>query len=65
MQMKWGDVKLNVGHDNVEFLEFNERISKTRQGTSRDIRAFQPKMFANGINLLNLLCLYIQKLQSY
>jgi hypothetical protein len=48
MQMLWGDLTLKRGSDGVEYIEFNERTTKTRQGSTRDTRAFQPKMFANG-----------------
>ena len=43
--MCWGDVKLKETAD--EYLEFNERKTKTRIGTDCcDIRAIPPKMFA-------------------
>jgi len=47
--MLWGDVELKMdvaaGH---EYAQFNERSTKTRKGTTRDVRAFPPKMFENG-----------------
>ncbi|CAH3140963.1 unnamed protein product, partial [Porites evermanni] len=43
----WGDVKLKETADGKEYLEFNERQTKTRTGSDcRDIRAMPPKMFA-------------------
>ena len=47
-QMLWGDVALLVDDCGNEFLEFNERATKTRSGTSRNVRPFAPKMFATG-----------------
>ena len=49
VQMLWGDVDLRQTSEGVEYLEFNERTTKTRQGNTRDLRAFHPKMFANDI----------------
>ena len=40
--MCWGDVKLKETAEGKEYLEFNERQTKTRT----DIRAMPPKMFA-------------------
>ena len=47
-QMLWGDVQLNTDESGREYLEFNERMTKTRPGNSKDVRPFQPKMFATG-----------------
>ena len=45
--MCWGDVKLKKTADGKEYLEFNDRQTKTRTGLDRrDIRAMPPKMFA-------------------
>lgn len=45
--MCWGDVKLKQTADGEEFLEFNERQTKTRTGSDcRDVRKIAPKMFA-------------------
>jgi len=45
--MCWGDVKLKQTADSEEFLEFNERQTKTRTGSDcRDVRKIAPKMFA-------------------
>jgi len=45
--MCWGDVKLKETADGKEYLEFNERQTKTRTCSDcRDIRAMLPKMFA-------------------
>jgi len=44
--MCWGDVKLKETADGKEYLEFNERQTKTRTGSDyRNIRAMSPKMF--------------------
>ncbi|KAK3093435.1 hypothetical protein FSP39_015689 [Pinctada imbricata] len=49
--MQWGDVKLNRDSSGVEFLEFTERQTKTRQGENpKDIREVKPKMFSNSEN---------------
>ena len=43
----WGDVKVKETADGEEYLEFNERLIKTRTGSDcRDVRAMLPKMFA-------------------
>ena len=45
--MSWGDVKLKKTVDGEEFLEFNERQTKTRAGSDcRDVRKNAPKLFA-------------------
>lgn len=45
--MCWGDVKLQKTANGVEYLEFNERQTKTRTGSDcRDVRTVPPKMFA-------------------
>ena len=45
--MCWGDVKLHQTANGKEYLEFNERQTKTRTGSdSLDIRTVPPKMFA-------------------
>ena len=47
-QLQWGDIYL--GNDqNGEYLEFNERETKTRTGNSTHLRAFQPKIFSNDL----------------
>lgn len=45
-QMMWGDITLKKDEKGDEYLEFNERLSKTRQGNS-SVRAFAPKAFGN------------------
>ena len=48
-QMCWGDIKLKTEHGE-EFLEFNERLTKTRQGDvskAGSSRSFAPKLWAN------------------
>ena len=45
--MCWGDVKLCQISTGQEYLEFNERETKTRSGNDpRNVRAIAPKMFA-------------------
>ena len=48
--MRWGDVKLCKTDHGDEYLEFNERQTKTRTGADlRDVRAFaQKNVSANG-----------------
>ena len=46
-QLTWGDVELKEDENGVEYLEFSERLTKTRTGGG-DSRAFRPKMFAVG-----------------
>jgi len=46
--MLWGDLQLSTDAKGQEFVEFNERATKTRQGASRDSRPFHPKMYATG-----------------
>lgn len=48
VQMLWGDVDMKTDPAGRTYLEFNERCTKTRNGTSRDVRRFSPKMFATG-----------------
>lgn len=44
---RWGDIKLKVSADGTEFLELNERQTKTRTGENLcDARRVTPKMFA-------------------
>ena len=45
--MTWGDVRLCQNGRGEEYLEFNERQTKTRTGDNlRDVRKVNPKMFA-------------------
>ena len=45
--MRWGDVKLCKTDHADEYLEFNERETKTRTGADlRDVRAFAPNIFS-------------------
>ena len=45
--MCWGDVKLHKTANGVEYLEFNERQTKTRTGSDySNVRAVPPKIFA-------------------
>ena len=46
-EMCWGDVKLCKTSTGQEYLEFNERETKTRTGIDpRNVRTIAPKMFA-------------------
>lgn len=50
-QLKWGDVQLKTDSSGTEYLEFNERLTKTRDGASTSgSRAFSPKAFENKEN---------------
>ena len=45
--LRWGDIKLKDSSDGTEYLEYNERQTKTRTGENIvDIRQIKPKMFA-------------------
>lgn len=44
-QLKWGDIRLKADENGEEYLEFNERETKTRTGNSSHIRPFLPKIF--------------------
>ena len=46
-QLMWGDLTLKAGENGEEFIEFNERETKTRTGNTTHLRAFAPKMFVN------------------
>lgn len=46
-QLRWGDVSLKSDESGSQYLEFNERLSKTRQGNSSHLRPFAPKAFPN------------------
>jgi len=48
IQLLWGDQQLKTDSLGLEYVEFKERSTKTRQGNSRDVRAFQPKMYSTG-----------------
>ncbi len=55
LQLKWGDAELKQD-ENGEYLEFNERSTKTRQETAKNnVRPFHPKMFATGSFKLKLI----------
>ena len=46
-QMTWGDVSLKCNEQGREYLEFSERLTKTRTGNgTAGSRAFQPKIFS-------------------
>lgn len=45
--MKWGDVVLKTTADGLDYLEYNERQTKTRTGVQpKDTRTVKPKMFS-------------------
>ena len=45
VDMQFGDVKMKSTAKGEQYLEYNERLTKTRTGQS-DSRPFAPKMFA-------------------
>ena len=46
--LRWGDVQLFEDSEGCEFLEVNERQTKTRQGEDvRNVRSVKPRMYAN------------------
>ena len=47
-KMKWGDVKIITDENGEDYLQFEERDTKTRTGAQQSgSRAFAPKMFSN------------------
>ncbi|OOY79204.1 hypothetical protein BOW12_12810, partial [Solemya velum gill symbiont] len=44
--LMWGDIILKKDEQNREYLEFFERATKTRTGSTTDLRPFCPKAFA-------------------
>jgi len=44
--MMWGDVELNATSTGEQYIEFNERETKTRKEQTGSSRAYAPKMFA-------------------
>ena len=50
-QMTYGDVSLKTDADGIEYLEFTERSTKTRQGgDTTNIRQIKPKIWENTSN---------------
>ena len=46
LQLKWGDVTIKTDNQSkLKFLEFSERLTKTRDGANNENRAFRPKIF--------------------
>ena len=44
---RWGDVQIKTGSDGIEYLELQERQTKTRTGTNiSDVREITPKIYA-------------------
>jgi hypothetical protein len=56
--MLWGDVELKQDSSGTEYLEFTERVSKTRQGSTWTTRALRPKIFATGKITITVILLY-------
>ena len=46
-QLKWGDITKKTTDDGETYLEWNERLTKTRAGNSSYQRPFAPKIFQN------------------
>ena len=48
---RWGDITLKAAVDGTEYLDYNERQTKTRTGENvADVRRVTPKMFSTGKN---------------
>lgn len=45
--MLFGDVTMKATSEGKHYLEYSERMTKTRQGESGNTRSFAPKMFEN------------------
>ncbi|XP_070562377.1 uncharacterized protein [Ptychodera flava] len=45
-QLKFGEIVTGRDTEGTEYLEFHERCTKTRDGTTTTAREFAPKMFA-------------------
>ena len=63
-QMRWGDVKLCRDSQGKEYLEYNERQTKTRTGADpSNVRKVIPKMFSTGVERdpLDVYKLYCEK----
>ena len=45
-QLLWSDLKI-VKTNEGEYIEFNERLTKTHDGKNNEVQKFPPKMFAN------------------
>ncbi|CAC5393817.1 unnamed protein product [Mytilus coruscus] len=43
--MLFGDVTMKATSEGKHYLEYSERMTKTRQGESRNTRSFAPKIF--------------------
>lgn len=47
-QLTWGDITFKKNEKNEEYLQFSERLTKTRTGAiGSNPRKFHPKIFAN------------------
>lgn len=49
-KLKWGDIVKKQTSDGTKFLQFNERLTKTRTGDNNETRKTNPKMFENKNN---------------
>ena len=50
-QMQWGDIQLKADANGHEYIEFRERLTKSRSGgAAADRRSFAPKAFENKEN---------------
>lgn len=47
-QLRWGDIKLKTNDHGREYIEYNERLTKTRTAEkTTEVRHFSPKQFAH------------------
>jgi hypothetical protein len=55
----WGDIKLGFDNElNCEYLEYNERQTKTRTGANpTNIRLQKPRMYATGTDRCPVKCI--------
>ena len=49
-QLAWGDVEILVDENGVEYLQWKERLTKTRMGQPGAVREFAPKIWPNQQN---------------
>ena len=56
VQMLWGDIQLLQDATGREYIEYNERATKTRDGTTGSTRPFAPKAFASQTQCKYTLC---------
>ncbi|CAC5383062.1 unnamed protein product [Mytilus coruscus] len=47
-QLKWGDIELETDRNKIQYLSYNERLTKTRDGSNtKNTRAYAPKSWSN------------------